>query len=99
MFQNDTTALHFVVTCLSMIIIMIIIPYVTCITSYVIIIIVHIIIQISHLTLITQCTLNDACQSGTTALHYAAKEGHQDVVKLLLEKGYDINAKSNVRWQ
>jgi hypothetical protein len=98
MIQNDTTALHFVVTCLSTIIIMTIIPYVMCIMSYVIIIEVHIIITIPRLTAIMQCALYDMCQNGTTALHFAAKEGHQDVVKLLLEKGYDINAKSNVRW-
>ena len=31
-----------------------------------------------------------------TPLHYAAREGHTDVVQLLINKGADINAKNIV---
>ena len=30
-------------------------------------------------------------QNGVTALHYASQEGHVTIVKLLLEKGADVN--------
>lgn len=33
---------------------------------------------------------------GATALIYAAQEGHTDVVKLMLDKGADVNAKSKI---
>ena len=36
-------------------------------------------------------------QQGYTALHRSAKRGHDPVVKLLLEAGASIEAKSNVR--
>ena len=35
----------------------------------------------------------DVLDEGKTALMYAAEEGNTDVVKLLLDKGADINAK------
>ena len=34
---------------------------------------------------------------GATALHYAAKYGHLDVVRVLLERGCDKDAKTWVR--
>ena len=36
-------------------------------------------------------------QDGGTALMYAAERGHPACLKLLLEKGADLEAKSNVR--
>lgn len=33
---------------------------------------------------------------GATALIYAAQEGHTDIVKLMLDRGADINAKSKI---
>ena len=36
-------------------------------------------------------------QDGLTPLHLAADEGHTECAKLLLDKGADVNAKSNVR--
>ena len=39
-----------------------------------------------------------ALQSGYTALHYAAGEGHDSVVETLLKaEGCDVNAKDDVR--
>ena len=35
-------------------------------------------------------------QDHDTPLHYAAREGHTDVVQLLINKGADINAKNIV---
>ena len=35
-------------------------------------------------------------QNHETPLHYAAREGHTDVVQLLIDKGADINAKNKV---
>ncbi|MGO9568404.1 MAG: ankyrin repeat domain-containing protein [Desulfomonilaceae bacterium] len=35
---------------------------------------------------------------GWTALMEAAKTGHLDVVKLLLDEGADVNAKDNYGW-
>lgn len=32
---------------------------------------------------------------GATALHYAAEHGHREIVKLLLERGADINARDD----
>ena len=37
-------------------------------------------------------------QNGFTALMYAAREGHMDCVRLLLEAGADTEAKSSVRY-
>jgi hypothetical protein len=36
-------------------------------------------------------------EEGETALHLAAGEGHLEIVKLLLEHGADVNAKTAVR--
>ncbi len=38
----------------------------------------------------------DAMQDGVTPLMYAAKKGHLDVVKVLLQKSADINKTENV---
>jgi ankyrin repeat protein len=35
---------------------------------------------------------------GSTALHMAARGGHEAVVRLLLEKGAPVNAKDNTGW-
>ena len=35
-------------------------------------------------------------QEGATALHYALREGYSDIAKLLLDKGADISATTNV---
>ena len=35
-------------------------------------------------------------QDHQTPLHWAAMRGHTDVVKLLIEKGADVNAKDKV---
>ena len=35
-------------------------------------------------------------QGHTTPLHYAAVGGHTDTVKILIEKGADVNAKDKV---
>ena len=36
-------------------------------------------------------------QGGLTALHWAAREGHRDVVVVLLERGADINAQDKLQ--
>jgi ankyrin repeat protein len=36
----------------------------------------------------------DQASGGSTALHHAAWRGHADVVKLLLQAGADVNAKT-----
>ena len=41
--------------------------------------------------------LNDE-QGGSTALHWACKEGYLSVVKDLVAKKADVNAKDNVRY-
>ena len=35
-------------------------------------------------------------QDGQTALHYASRSGHTDVVKLLVESGAQLDNKDNV---
>ncbi len=37
--------------------------------------------------------VNQKLQDGSTALTLSAREGHKDVVELLLTKGADVNAK------
>ena len=37
-------------------------------------------------------------QDGWTPLHWAAQKGSLEVVKLLLDKGVDVNAKTNVSY-
>lgn len=41
--------------------------------------------------------INGRVQDGYTALHLAAQEGHIEVVKLLVEKGADIDLESTER--
>ncbi len=43
-------------------------------------------------------THDDFFSNGKTALIWAAKYGHKDIVELLLEKGADINAKDRSGW-
>ncbi|KAG2180895.1 hypothetical protein INT43_008475 [Umbelopsis isabellina] len=40
-------------------------------------------------------SINDRDDQGLTALHYASDGGHLDVIKLLVEKGADVNALTN----
>ena len=40
----------------------------------------------------------DFVQDQTTPLHYAAAKGHSDIVKVLLEKEANVNAKKKVRF-
>ena len=35
-------------------------------------------------------------QDHQTPLHWAASEGHTDIVKIMIEKGADVNAKDKV---
>ncbi|XP_072404997.1 ankyrin repeat and death domain-containing protein 1A-like [Chiloscyllium punctatum] len=44
------------------------------------------------LLLDNQCQINVHCSQNLNALHYAVKQGHQDVCHLLVEKGIDVNA-------
>ena len=39
----------------------------------------------------------DTVQTGSTALHVAAQEGHCQIVRMLLEAKADVNMKNNVR--
>ena len=39
--------------------------------------------------------VNAKDEDGWIALHYAALEGHKDIVELLIDKGADVNAKNS----
>ena len=38
----------------------------------------------------------DTVQTGSTALHMAAQEGHYEIVRMLLEAKADVNVQNNV---
>ena len=44
-------------------------------------------ISLAKLLISKGCDINAADKDGENALHVASKEGHKDIVKLLIEKG------------
>ena len=40
--------------------------------------------------------VNDISQDNKSPLHYAAKQGHSDVVQGQLDRGFDVNVVDNV---
>ena len=47
------------------------------------------------LFLVTGMNVNTKTNSGMTPLYYAARQGHTEIVKLLIDHNADVNAKSN----